>query len=206
MVNRVRIRFRKQGDLRLISHRDLMRVMERLFRRADIAVCESEGFRPKPRVHYPVSLALGMTGLDEVLEADLANDIQADELLTRLNAHRVPGLEFDAVELLATPGKRGLPRRLRFELIVSTDRLESVRQRAAEFITATSWAFDRDGKSVDLRGFVEELALEGERLTMSLRVTNDAGARPRDVLEVIGFTPDEILELEISRTQVELAT
>ena len=33
---RVRIRFRKEEDLRWISHRDLIRVFERLFRRADL--------------------------------------------------------------------------------------------------------------------------------------------------------------------------
>ena len=36
---RVRIRFAKQGDLRLIGHRDLMRTWERLFRRAGAARC-----------------------------------------------------------------------------------------------------------------------------------------------------------------------
>jgi radical SAM-linked protein len=206
MVNRVRVRFRKQGDLRLTSHRDLMRVMERLFRRAQLAICESEGFRPKPRIHYPASLALGMTGLDEVFEADLVEEIGTEELLSRLNAHSVAGLEFVAVETLPPQGRHGLPGRLRFEVPVSADRLESVRQRVEEFVAASSWRFDRDGKSVDLREFVDELVLSADTLSMRLRVTNDAGARPKDVLEVLGYTPDEILELEITRTQIELVS
>ena len=40
---RVRIRFRKEGDLRLISHRDLLRLFERLFRRGKLRF--PNGFR-----------------------------------------------------------------------------------------------------------------------------------------------------------------
>ncbi len=68
---RTRIRFAKQGDLRFASHRDLLRVMERLFRRADVAVRQSEGFHPKPRFMFPSALGLGITGSDEVFDVDL---------------------------------------------------------------------------------------------------------------------------------------
>ena len=68
---RVRIRFCKQGDLRLIGHRDLMRCLERLFRRAGLALAMSQGFHPKPRVTFPLALAVGIEGLDEVMELEL---------------------------------------------------------------------------------------------------------------------------------------
>ena len=69
---RVRIRFSKQGDLRLIGHRDLMRCLERLFRRAGLALSFSEGFHPKPRMTFPLALAVGIEGVDEVMEVELA--------------------------------------------------------------------------------------------------------------------------------------
>ena len=59
---RVRIRFSKQGDLRLIGHRDLMRCLERLFRRAGLALGMSQGFHPKPRMTFPLALAVGIEG------------------------------------------------------------------------------------------------------------------------------------------------
>jgi radical SAM-linked protein len=205
MVNRVRIRFRKQGDLRLASHRDLMRTVERLFRRAEVTVCESEGFHPKPRVHYPASLALGMTGLDEVLEVDLAGPIAPNELLSRLNAHNVPGLEFTAVEPLPTQGKKGQPRWLRFEIPMTDELAEALCGNVAAFMAASTWVMNRDNKPIDIRPLVEELSLVDRVLAMRLRVVNEAGARPRDVLEALGLSADEILELDITRTQVEMA-
>ena len=58
--HRVRIRFRKQDDLRWIGHRDLMRCCERWFRRAGVALRRSEGFHPKPRMSFPSALAVGI--------------------------------------------------------------------------------------------------------------------------------------------------
>jgi hypothetical protein len=69
---RVRVRFSKQGDLRLIGHRDLMRCFERLFRRAGLRLRFSEGFHPKPRMTFPLALAVGIEGTDEVMELELA--------------------------------------------------------------------------------------------------------------------------------------
>ncbi len=66
---KLRIRFRKTGDLRLISHRDLARAFERLFRRADLPLAMSQGFHPHARINFPSALALGIQGEDEVVEA-----------------------------------------------------------------------------------------------------------------------------------------
>ena len=49
---KVRIRFRKGGDLRLVSHHDLMRVFERMLRRADLPFHSTSGFNPKPRLVF----------------------------------------------------------------------------------------------------------------------------------------------------------
>ena len=97
---RVRIRFSKQGDLRLIGHRDLMRCLERLFRRAGLALSFSQGFHPKPRMTFPLALAVGIEGLDEVMELELAEPATAAELLRRLSPQAPPGLVFRAVEVL----------------------------------------------------------------------------------------------------------
>jgi hypothetical protein len=55
--------------------------MERLFRRAGLRLGMSEGFHPKPRLSFPSALAVGIEGLDEVMELELAQTYSADELL-----------------------------------------------------------------------------------------------------------------------------
>ncbi|MEK7852195.1 MAG: TIGR03936 family radical SAM-associated protein, partial [Planctomycetota bacterium] len=45
---KIRVRFTKLGDIRFISHHDLMKVFERAIRRANIPVSMTQGFNPHP--------------------------------------------------------------------------------------------------------------------------------------------------------------
>src|SRR5436309_13789025 len=95
--DKVRIRFRKDGDLRLLSHHDLMRTFERMLRRAALPFRSTEGFHPKPRMVFALSLPLGVAGLDEVVEVELTQELPADDVLSRLAAQAPPGLHLFSI-------------------------------------------------------------------------------------------------------------
>jgi hypothetical protein len=90
--SKFRVRFCKSGDLRLVSHHDLMHVFERMFRRADLPIPTTQGFNPRPRMWFALSLALGIAGLNEVLEFEVAASLSAEEVEGRLIAQCPPGL------------------------------------------------------------------------------------------------------------------
>src|SRR6478735_6876771 len=92
--DKVRIRFRKSGDLRLVSHLDLMRSLERLLRRATLPFRMTEGFHPTPRLVLAQSLPLGVVGHAEVMELELTQEVEPDEVLRRLRAQAPAGIEF----------------------------------------------------------------------------------------------------------------
>src|SRR6476620_623562 len=81
--DKARIRFRKSGDLRLVSHLDLMRSLERLLRRAALPFRMTEGFHPTPRLVLAQSLPLGVVGHHEVAELELTEETDPDEVLRR---------------------------------------------------------------------------------------------------------------------------
>src|SRR4051812_6059853 len=85
-TTKVRLRFAKRGDLRLISHHDLMRCLERMLRRAGVPIAHSQGFNPRPKAVFPLALALGIEGRREVVELELTEPIEPAELLGRLAA------------------------------------------------------------------------------------------------------------------------
>jgi hypothetical protein len=89
---KVRLRFRKDGDLRFVSHHDLMKVFERMFRRAALPVARTKGFHPTPRMVFALSLALGIVGCEEVLELVLDALMTAEEVRQALAAQTPPGL------------------------------------------------------------------------------------------------------------------
>src|SRR5438105_5369185 len=94
---KIRIRFRKGGDLRLVSHHDLMHCFERMFRRAALRFHCTEGFNPKPRMAFALSLALGIVGCEEVLELELDEVLPPEEIHQRLARQAPPGLEILSV-------------------------------------------------------------------------------------------------------------
>jgi radical SAM-linked protein len=184
---RVRIRFRKAGDLRLISHRDLVRVLERLFRRCGLALSMSEGFHPKPRLSFPSALALGVCGWNEVMEVELTEVPPADDLRDRLTRHAPPGLTINEVTLVPPGARKPQARSLTYELPVPAARREALRESVAGLLaeTAHPWRRADDRPPVDLRGAIEALALDHDRLRLRLAVTPQAGVRPGDVLSAL---------------------
>lgn len=81
-----RLIFEKASPAIYYSHLDLMRCFERAIRRAALPICYTEGFNPRPSLSFAQPLSLGTTGLHEVLDLKLSEDIPNDELKRRLNA------------------------------------------------------------------------------------------------------------------------
>jgi radical SAM-linked protein len=204
--NRVRIRFSKRGDLRLISHRDLLRTWERLFRRAQIRLCQTEGFHPKPKMMFPSALAVGIEGWNEVLEIELPRPYSADELTQAITPQLPPGLELVGIELLPEAARKARVRTITFEVDVPPDRRPSVAERIEWLLSQTSHEIQRDrrAKPLDLRPLIEELRLIEGTLVMRLRVDGDGSARPREVLAALGLDDVESRGEVIRRTVVDL--
>jgi radical SAM-linked protein len=91
---KVRVRFEKRGKIRFLSHRDLARIWERGLRRAGISVAYSEGFSPRPRLHFGLALSTGHESLAEYLDIDLAADadVGVEDLPERVNPHLPVGM------------------------------------------------------------------------------------------------------------------
>ncbi len=76
----VRIRYTKHGKIRFTSHRDIARVWERTFRKAGVEVAYSEGFAPRPKLHFGLALPTGYESDAEYLDADLGTALSAADL------------------------------------------------------------------------------------------------------------------------------
>jgi radical SAM-linked protein len=202
---RVRIRFTKQGDLRWVSHRDLMRTWERLFRRAEVPLGMTEGFHPKPRMNFPSALAVGIAGDDEMLEVELSQAWSAEQLQEALAAH-TPGLEVKQVDVMPSGSKKAQAARVAFDVQVPEGRRAAAAQRIAEFLAAASCEIEREGRStpLDLRPLVQELSLVDGTFKMRLRVDREGSARPREVLAAVGLDDLELEGCPLTRTEVEI--
>ena len=88
-----RLLFEKTGNAVFISHLDLMRLFQRAFKRAGLALKHTQGFNPRPSVSIALPLSVGMESRCELLDFDLDEEaVSCDEIYTRLNAALVRGV------------------------------------------------------------------------------------------------------------------
>lgn len=88
-----RLLFEKTGSAVWMSHLDLMRLMQRAFKRAGLPLTHTQGFNPRPSVSIALPLSVGVESVCELLDFDLEGELPPMETIqTRLNAVLVPGV------------------------------------------------------------------------------------------------------------------
>lgn len=80
-----RIMFEKTGNAIWLSHLDTMRLFQRAFRRAGLALKHSQGFNPHAYVSVALPLSVGVESRCEVLDYELDVAVSCDEVVSRLN-------------------------------------------------------------------------------------------------------------------------
>ena len=201
---RVRIRFDKHGKVRFTSHRDTARVWERAFRRAGIGVAYTEGFSPRPKLHFGLALSTAHESDAEYLDADLVSTLTDEELaaLPAVLTSCLPlGMTATAVGVVA-PGTPSLQQavvacRWRIEVVDrdrSTMEPAVARTLAAESLPLTR---QRKGKDVtdDIRPYVLDLVV-GPATTRGIELVAELGTQPRalrsaELLTVLDPTAEE---------------
>jgi radical SAM-linked protein len=200
-LDKQRIRFSKSGGLRLVSHLDLMRCMERLLRRASLPFRMTEGFHPAPRLVLAQSLPLGVVGLAEVVELELTEEIEPDEVLRRMRTQSPPGLEFLSARRIplkttARPWRAGY----RIPIFDPPTELDS---RCHVLLQSTEVWSSRERpkpREFNIRPYVDLLAVREQELTMSLWLTQEGSARADEVARAVGLVDPPLIE----RTSLEL--
>lgn len=167
---RVRIRFLKSGMLRYLGHRDFVRAIERLLRRAGIVPAMTEGFHPKPKMSFPLALAVGIEGWDEILELELRGFLEepsgfsekcevrgdypsfAEELLRRTGREPIQNLVFHTVTDLGPEIKKSLIHNAVYRIEIPRGLLAEIASKLTEILTSDTWPMERENRSpVDLR-------------------------------------------------------
>ena len=207
-ATKVRLRFAKRGPVRLVSHHDLMRCLERTLRRAEVPMARSQGFNPRPKLVFPLALGLGIEGRREVLELELSEPMEPEEVLRRLVASAPAG--FDFLEAESATGRSSQVEAVRYELEVPADRTDSARSAIAAFLADAERPYTRHRPDrtveLNLRPFVLQAELNSLGvLCFRLKMTSNGSARPEEVIESLGLR--DLLERGaiLVRTEVELA-
>ena len=85
--------FEKTGNAVWMSHLDLMRLLQRAFKRADLHLKHTQGFNPRPSVSIALPMSVGVESVCELRDFDLEGQtVSSDEIRDRLNGALVEGV------------------------------------------------------------------------------------------------------------------
>lgn len=79
-------KYSKTGNLKYISHLDVLRFIQRAVKRAGINAKYSEGFNPHMKTAFGFPLSLGIESIGEYFEIELNEDISPEDFQEKINA------------------------------------------------------------------------------------------------------------------------
>ncbi|MEC4983276.1 MAG: TIGR03960 family B12-binding radical SAM protein [Oscillatoria sp. PMC 1068.18] len=85
-AQRLRIWFGKQGEMRLVSHLDLVRLFDRAIRRAALPISFTGGYHPGPRISIASALSLGNSSSGEIVDFELTEHLEIELFREKLAA------------------------------------------------------------------------------------------------------------------------
>ncbi len=90
---KVRVKFRKQGNLKFIGHLDVMRYFQKAIRRAGIDIAYTEGLSPHMIMSFASPLGVGLTSDAEYMDIELRTPVSSVEAVAALNRVGAEGIE-----------------------------------------------------------------------------------------------------------------
>ncbi len=97
-TQRIRVWFGKIGEMALVSHLDLVRLFDRVVRRAAIPISFTGGFHPGPRISIANALSLGATSSGEIVDFELTKVMDLETFKQQLTAQLPADLPVYQVE------------------------------------------------------------------------------------------------------------
>lgn len=195
---RYRIRFSKLGKIRFTSHRDVARIWERALRRAALPVAYTEGFSPHPKLSFGLALSTSHESLGEYLDVDLAEPVDVEAIITRLDPCLPIGLDVQVAAEIepGTPSLQQAVTSCTWRIEVTGLGRSELCDRVERCLSADSLVVTRERKghqvTDDLRPAILALDVEGTRTELVAELaTQPRGVRPSELIAVLGEELEE---------------
>ena len=85
--------FEKGERIRHIGHLDIQRSVQRGLRRSGLPVAYSQGFNPHILITFASALSTGACGKREIMDVTMAEEVSAEEFLSRINKAMPPEMQ-----------------------------------------------------------------------------------------------------------------
>jgi radical SAM family uncharacterized protein/radical SAM-linked protein len=201
-----RFLYAKQGDIRFLSHLEVIQVFFQAFRRAGVKMQYTQGFNPVPKASFSPALPVGTESLAEYLDIDLIEAIQDEaEFLHDINTQLPAGITIQSVA--DVPDKKagvGGKKLTCYQISFDRDLSGEDREKLESFMNSESFTITkfRKGKKrvIDVRKQVESLAVSGNNNLEMVLFSEEgiAASKPVEILKaVFDLSQEQSLDMAI---------
>ena len=203
---KVRMQFTKHGDMKYVSHLDMIRLFNRMFHRADLPLSYSEGFNPHPKMAILLPLSVGLESDCEYIDVEFQKSVSMLDCLKKLKGATPIGLDIVKIsELLDNSIK---PKEIRYaeytiktDCNISHDILDKfLSHETIEVLKKTK----RSEGVVDIKPDIMNIKALGEyEFSCVLSAGSEANLKPQVLIEAMkkyidGYSPEDICITRIS--------
>lgn len=211
---KLRIKYHKEHHLRFVAHLEMVRLMERVFRRMELPLHYTQGFNPHPRISFASPLSVGVESVSELLDVELIEKMPVQEVLERSKIALPRGLTFESAKYVED--KRSLMSlvtwaeyRVLLDCFIESWRMKELIQQVltSETLPVEKKGGKSDGKTVDIRPQIAEIATVDDELVPTLRMVlaNGSGGslKPELLVQTLSVMGNTDLAIEkIIRTNL----
>ena len=188
---KIRIKFRKYGNLKFIGHLDVQRYFQKCVRRAGIDVAYTKGFSPHQIMSFASPLGIGLESGGEYMDMEVNSFSGCADTVKRLNEAGVEGIEVLSAKVLpegagnamASVAAAGYTIRFREGREPGfnwKEKLESFFAQKSIMITKET---KKSTIEMDIRPGIFEWRLDGEALYLLVDASSSGNIKPGMVVE-----------------------
>jgi len=194
---RVRIKFTKECDMKYISHLDLLRLLMRAIRRANIPIAMSQGYSPHPKISFSHPLPVGIGSQAEYADLDLYQPIKLEELILNLNRVLPEGIKILQANFVPIKPKSltALINRVFYKIELKDKEILNIDDLLAK---QEIWIFREvkgRRKQINIRNFIDQITLHKQELLVSFKVDNGKTIKISEFLNAISVKEEKVLDI-----------
>ena len=206
--------FSKTGTICYTSHLDIMRLFNRVIKRAGIKLAYSHGFNPHPKMVFAQPLSLGYTGLNEYIEIETTEDHEPGYIAEKLSELMPPGLDIKGCERMAEGRKTLAAMTVAAEYMIEIPLAKSVDmsdEEIAEFymsqdriVTLKKQKKKKVPVEIDIKPMIRQLQVLQQNGLIVMNTMLDSGSISNLSPELLIKTFTERLGIDTDRSEMDV--
>jgi len=206
------IKFNIRGNLRLLSHAEMLKVFQRACARAGIKPAYGKGFHPRPKLSLPLPRSVGIETDDDLLCLRVetsASSFDSKQFKDKLSSHLPEGCKVLTVskakvktKFQASAATYVLPVHQKYINKKLKSRIERLLAMESLNLKRGRGPNNSKFKNVDVRPFLKSIELDGRNIIVECKISPAGSIRVDEILELLELEY-EMLAAPIRRTKVQ---